>query len=143
MTSLVLAFDYGERRIGIATANPLTATATPLTTVLVRNGIPDWVAIDHCIADWAPAELIVGQPPKRDNKKVLAAIANFVQELQNRYKLPVNTVDESLTSRAAEAMLAAQRRGGIRKKRTRKGDIDKHAACFIAERWMAETKQNG
>ena len=93
--------------------------------------------------EWQPGLLVVGMPAAGNNEEVRAAIADFVQVLGNRYKLPVHTVDETLTSRAAQAQLAAGRRSGARTKRTRKGDIDKHAACLIAERWMSETDRNG
>jgi putative Holliday junction resolvase len=127
----------------VASGNRLTRTATPVTTVFASRGEPPWDDIDRLLREWQPECLVVGMPSPGNNAEVRAAIADFVQELGNRYKLPVHTVDETLTSRAAEAQLAAARRSGVRTRRTRKGDVDRHAACLIAERWMAETDHNG
>jgi RNase H-fold protein (predicted Holliday junction resolvase) len=70
--------------------------------------------------------------------RLLEKIANFVQALEIRYKLPVYLVDESQTSQAAQAALTRERREGTRKKRVKRGDIDQLAACIIAQRWLAE-----
>ena len=58
---VVLAFDFGLRRLGIATSNLATRTASPLTTLKVREGVP-WPDIDRLIAEWRPAQLVVGLP---------------------------------------------------------------------------------
>jgi putative Holliday junction resolvase len=121
----------------------LTRTASPVAAIESSGGHPRWEEIDHIMREWQPAQLVVGLPAAGNNAAIRAAIADFVQLLGNRYKLPVHTVDETLTSRAAQAQIAADRRSGARTKRARKGDIDKHAACLIAERWMAESQQDG
>ena len=131
----ILAFDFGERRIGLASGNRLSATASPLGVIACRDGDPDWNEIDRQVADWAPDALIVGQPP-RGNERLLQRIENFVQSLGNRYKLRVYLVDESMSSRTAQSLLAARRRDGTRSKRVKRGDIDKLAACLIAQRWL-------
>jgi len=137
-SGLVIAFDYGERRIGVATGNRLTATATGLGVIACRDGVPHWEAVDRSVAEWAPAALIVGKPPT-GNERLQRRIGNFVQALKNRYKLPVHLVDESLSSRAAEAELADRRRSGEKNTRVKRGDVDKLAACLIAQKWLADT----
>lgn len=143
MTEVVIAFDYGMRRIGVATGNRLTGTASPLTTIPVRDGLPNWSEIDACIRAWAPQILIVGEPPLPPEHPVTVAIREFVQQLQNRYKLETHCVSEHLTSREAESELIAARRSGARTRRITKGDIDRQAACLIAEQWMASTSRDG
>jgi putative Holliday junction resolvase len=134
---LIVAFDFGLRRIGIATANRETRTASPLTTVRVERDLP-WRDLDRIIADWRPAQLVVGVPEGAGTEAIARRARAFAAALGARYDLPVATVDETLTSAAAEAELAAKRRSGYLRRRVGKGGIDRVAACLIAEQWMSE-----
>jgi putative Holliday junction resolvase len=132
---IVLAFDFGLRRIGVATANRETRTASPLTTLRVDRELP-WTEIDRVIDDWQPAQLVVGVP-EGEGVEAIARRANaFAAALGERYDLPVATVDETLTSVAAQAELAEKRRSGYLRRRVSKGGVDRVAACLIAEQWM-------
>ena len=142
MSTAIVAFDYGTRRIGVACGNVLTATASPLTTLRVHGTIP-WTAIDRIVSDWAPRQLVVGKPNASGTTDIDTEIDRFVHSLQNRYKLPVAVVDETLTSAAASAELADSRRLGLRRKRVQKGHVDARAACLIAEQWLSEERIHG
>lgn len=133
----VLAFDYGARRIGVAVGNSLTGTATPLVTAAAYDGGPDWAAIDALVRQWSPGTLIVGMPvaPDEGRHPLADAVERFAAELRRRHGLPVYTVDERLTSAAAEAELREGRAKGAR--RIRRGDIDRAAAALIAETWLS------
>jgi putative Holliday junction resolvase len=134
---ILLAFDFGLRRLGIATANRQTRTASPLTTLRVDRE-PPWPAIDRLIEEWRPAQLVVGVP-EGDGAAAIARHARaFAAALAQRYGLPVATVDETLTSVAAHAALAEGRRSGYLRRRVGRGSVDRLAACFIAEQWMSE-----
>lgn len=135
---LVLAFDFGLRRIGVASANRLTRTATPLTTLKINDDVP-WPEIDQLVRDWRPSMLVVGMPPSGGDTPIIAAINGFVAELKRRYPIDVATVDESLTSQAAASALRDKRRSGFLRRRLSKGSVDRHAACLIAEQWMSAT----
>ena len=134
-----LAFDYGARRIGVAVGDRLHATASALTTLPARNGKADWVAMDTLIAEWEPLTLVVGIPHHADGKESAMAVQarDFAQSLESRYELPVDLVDESLTSRAADAELRQGRRSGMLRRRLKPGDSDRIAARLILEAWMA------
>jgi len=134
---LLVAFDFGLRRIGIATANRETRTASPLTT-LRADREPPWNEIDRVIEDWRPAQLVVGVPEGEGAAAIAKRARAFAATLAERYGLPVGTVDETLTSVAAQSDLAEQRRSGYLRRRARKGSVDKLAACLIAEQWMNE-----
>jgi len=134
---LLLAFDFGLRRIGIATANRRTGTATPLKTIEAGRQLP-WEQIDSIIAEWQPGQLVVGLPDPTMADTIAAAATAFAAELEKRYGLPVANTDESLTSRAAQSELATARRNQLMRKRIRKGTLDSHAACLIAEQWLRE-----
>ena len=135
---VLLAFDYGQRRIGVASANLLTRTASPLVTLGVGRQLP-WDEIDGLIEEWRPGRLVVGLPPEDAAAKVATQVRSFVGQLRARYGLDVDTVDESLTSRAAYATLVEQRRTGTGKGRIGEGRLDRHAACLIAEQWLGRT----
>jgi len=59
---LVLAFDFGRRRIGVACGDTLSRTAAPLEAVSAGSDGPRWDAIDALLREWQPALLIVGLP---------------------------------------------------------------------------------
>ena len=136
---VLIAFDFGQRRIGVATGNLLTRTASPLTTVKVGAEVP-WQDIDRIIAEWRPERLVVGRP---SNKGPLAArVARFIAALEQRYGLDVATVDETLTSHAAHAELRDARRAGyLRRKHGNRALLDRHAARLIAEQWLSERQE--
>ena len=134
-----LAFDYGARRIGVAVGDRRHATASALTTLRARDGIADWTSLDGLIAEWEPQSLVVGIPHHADGSESAMAVKarDFALCLETRYKLPVHLVDESLTSRSADAELRQKRRSGLLRRRVSRGDSDKIAARLILEAWMA------
>ena len=134
---ILVAFDFGLRRIGVATANRETRTASPLTTVRVDRE-PPWRELDRIIDDWRPAQLIVGVPEGDGAASIARQARAFAAALGERYGLPVATVDETLSSAAAESDLAEKRRSGYLRRRVGKGSVDRLAACLIAEQWMNE-----
>lgn len=132
---LLIAYDFGLKRIGIATGNLLTRTATPLNTLIVSSELP-WDALDNLIDEWNPAQLIVGLPNPNQSGTFSTKADSFADHLEKRYLLAVSRVDESFTSRAAESRLREYRASGFIKKRIKKAQIDSQAACLIAEQWM-------
>jgi putative Holliday junction resolvase len=134
---ILVAFDFGLRRIGVATANRQTRTASPLTTVRADRE-PPWRELDRIIDDWRPAQLVVGVPEGDGAASIARRARAFAAALGERYGLPVATVDETLSSAAAESELAEKRRSGYLRRRVGKGGVDRVAACLIAEQWMNE-----
>jgi putative Holliday junction resolvase len=136
----VLAFDFGTRRIGVAVGQTTTRSANAVGTVPARVGAPDWAAVDTCIAQWAPTRLLVGLPYNMDGSDTTttAACRAFGAKLARRTGLPVEYVDERLTSAAAYDELRNERRSGVRARRIRPEDIDANAARLLLETWMRE-----
>ena len=134
---VVLAFDYGSRRIGVAVGQTTTGTASPAGVVSV-SGSPDWLALERCVRDWSPTQLLVGLPYNMDGTETVltGACRAFAGELARRFGLPVDFVDERLTSAAAQADLRDARRSGARTRRVRREDIDANAARLILETWL-------
>lgn len=132
----VLGFDYGTRRIGVATGQTITASATPLTTLNSINQKPDWAAIGQLIDQWKPDALIVGLPTYLDgsNSEMTEKALKFSRQLQGRYNLPAYTINESLSSFEAEQELQQHKKIGQHNKQ----EIDKMAAAIIVQSWLEQ-----
>jgi len=104
----LLAFDYGDKLIGVAVGQTVTATATPLEAVAVRDRRPDWAAISRLIATWEPDALVVGLPLNMDGTEqgTTHRARRFARQLEGRYRMPVHAADERLTTREAQSRLA-------------------------------------
>jgi putative Holliday junction resolvase len=137
--SILLAFDYGKRRLGVAVGQMVTGTATPLTTLQRRANRTDWAAIAALVQTWKPDAMVVGLPHgiHDDTHEIKAAIAAFRRQLEARFELPVYTADEAYTSTEAYAHLKERRRAQNDGKRIQKDEIDCLAAAILLEAWMS------
>lgn len=137
---LILAFDYGRKRIGAACGDTASRTASPLSAVSSGAAGPRWEAIDALMRDWQPAMIVVGLPYNVDDSEsaLTAAARRFAREIAERYAVPVELIDERYSSLEAETRLKAAREQGLRKRRVAKADVDAAAACIILERWFTE-----
>ncbi|MDP1708506.1 MAG: Holliday junction resolvase RuvX [Gammaproteobacteria bacterium] len=128
----LLGFDYGTKHIGVAVGQQITHTATALETLSLRHNKPDWTAISRLVDEWRPEAFVVGLPLSRDGSEnaVSRAAQRFGQQLHERYRLPVHTIDEHLSSHAA-AQLAGKPTG-----RRAHGAIDMLAAQIILQTWL-------
>ena len=141
--ALILAFDFGLRRIGIASGNAVTGTAAPRRTVSHGPSGPDWQAIDREVRDYGPTQLLVGAPYNDDGSpgSIAPAATRFAAELHARYGLPVERIDESYSSVEAAAALKAGRAAGTRG-RVQRGDIDSAAAAVLLDSYLRNRKRN-
>jgi len=133
----LLAFDYGRRRIGVAVANTLTRHARALVTLDAGESGPDWALIAALLDQWRPARLVVGVPynDAASGKDIATEAQRFARRLHGRFGLPVDTVDEVLSSAEAQARLTAERQAR-RRGRIAKKDIDSAAAAVILQDWL-------
>ena len=133
----LLAFDYGRRRIGVAVGNTLTRQARALTTLDATEAGPDWPRIGALLAEWRPVRLVVGVPYNdgASGEEIAAEAQRFARRLHGRFTLPVDTVDEQLSSAEAHGRLKAERRAG-RRGQIAKQDIDSAAAAVILQDWL-------
>jgi len=132
----ILGFDFGTKRIGIAIGQELTASARGLTTLHNQKLEPDWESISRLIEDWQPALLVVGMPSNMDDSPhpLEETVRAFGDQLSERFDLPVEWIDEKLSSVEAEEILAA---GNFSKQRKQdKAEIDKLAAELILQSWL-------
>lgn len=135
-----MGFDYGRRRIGVATAQTLTGQARALTTLAAVRERPDWSTIADLVAEWEPAGLVVGLPLNADGSEhaVTRAARKFGNRLANDTRLPVYWVDERLSSHAAAERLTTRGRDPHRR---HVAEVDAEAACVILETWLAENPE--
>ena len=124
----LLCFDYGAKRIGSAIGQTITATATALEIIKVVNKKPNWGKIEHLIEEWRPDKLIVGHPftLEGDRQEMTDAAERFGRQLEGRFKLPVELIEEQLSSYEARRELKSTR------------DLDAVAARLILETWLSE-----
>jgi putative Holliday junction resolvase len=118
-----LAFDFGLKRIGVASGNSLTRSATPLTTV-AESGAQRFEAIASLIGQWQPHALVIGVPfhPDGASHANTGRAQRFARQLRGRFSLPVHEVDERYSTTQARAAGAK--------------DLDAGAAAIILEQFL-------
>ncbi len=133
---ILLGFDFGLKRIGVAVGQTVTKTARPLTMLPAIQGIPSWETVQKLINDWQPDALVVGIPLNMDGTtQTLTELAQqFAHRLKERFNLPIYEVDERLTS--VEAKDNVFKQGGY--KALKKTQIDSIAAQLILQNWLDE-----
>ena len=121
----LLAFDFGTRRIGVATGNRFSQSAEPLKSIAVE-GEARFLAIERLIKEWQPDALVVGLPvhPDGAEHEMTMRARRFGRQLHGRFRLNVYEVDERYTSVEAESR-------GAR-------DVDSTAAALILEQYFRE-----
>ena len=130
----VLAFDFGEKRIGVATGETLLGSAHPLTVIRAESNDDRFAAIGKLIAEWQPVQLVVGLPTHADGTphETTRLAQKFAERLKRRYHLPVAFADERLTSLDAAARL----RETGRDSRAARPLLDAVAAQLILQTWF-------
>jgi len=137
---VVLAFDFGKRRIGVACGDTVSRGASPLEAVTAAQGGPRWELVDKLMREWQPDLVVVGLPYNVDgsDSDMTSAARGFAAELKRRFSLEVAMVDERYSSREAQARLKSARASGQRRRRVTPGAVDAESACVILERWFTE-----
>ena len=132
----ILSFDFGLRQIGVAVGNALLGTTQPLSVLNAKEGQPDWNAVAAIIDEWKPDLLLVGDPLNMDGSVSDLAVRarKFGQRLHGRFGLPVETVDERLSSFEVKQQQRESGHGGDYKKRP----VDALAAELILQDWLRQ-----
>ena len=135
----VLAFDFGEQRIGVATGEISLGIAHALTVIAAEDNDTRFAKIADLLAEWQPVLLVVGVASHDDGAvhETGRLARRFGQRLHGRFNLPVDFIDERLTSHAADAAL---REGGAKAGR-RAAMLDAAAAAEILRTWFETPPQ--
>ncbi len=130
----IIGVDYGERRMGLAISDPLGMFATPFRTVKVvalRNACNELI---DAIAEVDAGLIVIGMPFNMNGTKgeMAEKVDEFIAVLREKTDIPIETVDERLSSMLVEKVLieADMRRD------KRKQVIDKLAAQVILQSYM-------
>ncbi len=132
----LLAFDFGEKRIGVAIGSTLLRNAKPLTTIDDERTDVRFARIAALLSEWQPSALIVGLPCNDDGTphELTALCRRFANRLKGRFNLPTFLVDERYTSLSASAQLDEEGIHG----RKQKPLIDQYAAQQILQAYFDE-----
>ena len=127
----ILAFDFGEKRIGVAVGERMLGQSHPLMTIRGEANAERFAVIAALIAEWQPVSLVVGLPVALDGKAhaMMARCTRFANQLRGRFGLPVDYAEERLTSVEAEEKL---RESGLTAKSARE-QTDSLAAQIILQ----------
>ncbi len=137
---IVLGFDFGTKRIGVAVGQTVTQSASPLTTVPAKEGIPQQGVIQKLIKRWQPDALIVGIPCHMDgsDQPITWAARKFIVWLKQEFDIPVYEMDERLSTKDARRNLFDE--GGF--KALQGGQIDRVAAQLILQNWLDQQQES-
>ena len=126
--SIVLGFDYGTKRIGVAVGNSLTKSAQALEVISNTNSEQTWQQIAQLIQEWQPNFLIVGLPMHPDGAEhaMTAKAKRFGRQLEGRFTKSIHYVDERYSSVLLEQDPQYH------------GAIDSHSAAMLVEQFLRE-----
>lgn len=133
----ILAFDFGTRRIGVATGQSFLGTSTALDPIPAQDGKPHWPILDQVLSTWQPDILVVGIALNMDGSisEMARRARRFANRIQQRYQLPCYLVDERLSTSEAKSVHFAK--GGSHN--FRKESVDGLAAQIIFDRWIHQS----
>lgn len=100
MSQTILAFDFGEKRIGVAVGNTITKTSEPLKIIQEKNQQDKFKAIEQLIQEWQPQILVVGLPTHPDGARheMTQKSKRFGNQLHGRFQKEIIWIDERYTS---------------------------------------------
>ena len=124
----IIAFDYGEKKIGVAVGQTSTNTSSPLKVIFNNHGKVNWDEINSLLNEWNPDLIIVGKPLNMDGteSEVMKKVDKFYNNLMKIYKARYEYVDERLTSFEAKEIL----------KDNKAELVDANAAKILIDNWF-------
>ena len=133
-TKLIMGFDFGTKKIGVAIGQMVTATATPISIIRVEKGVPNWFMLEKLINQWKPEHLVVGLPLNMDDShsNMSRRALKFSSELENRFGIAVSNVDERLSTFEARQLYKS---GSTENNQE---ELDDKVAALILESWLRD-----
>jgi len=130
----ILAIDYGSRRMGLAVSDPLGITAQGIETLERKNKRADFGRLERTIREYQVREIVLGNPLRMSGQEGTQSqkVAEFAEELRQRFQLPVHLWDERLTSAEANRLLR-ENEVSIKK---RAQAVDRMAAVLILQSFL-------
>ena len=141
---IIMAFDFGEKRIGVAVGNTVSSQAQALTTLHVESNQDRLAAVGKLVQEWQPARFVIGEPSYENERAdspvhPIAHLAHkFGNRLKENFRLPVEYVNEFLSSAAAAQVLKERGIKGM----AQKEHIDALAAQIILQNYLDEASRH-
>ena len=133
---MIMAFDFGTQKMGMAVGQALIESATPLALFPMKDGIPNWDELHKIIKQYQPNVFLVGLPLNMDDSEseLSARARKFARRLRHQTNIETWMVDERLSTRAARDELSHYHAQG----RGKKLSADSLAATLFIESWYRD-----
>ena len=138
MSQTLLGFDFGTHRIGVAVGQTTTNSAEGIATIMANKFAGPWPQIQQLIDIWQPDGLVVGLPfvSNSEDSPLATKCREFGRELADRFSLPVNFIDETLTSAFADTLICETTTPGKAITKRRQTKRDRLAAELILQTYL-------
>ena len=130
---LIIAFDFGTQKTGMAVGSSIIESATPLALFPMKDGIPNWDELLKIIKQHQPNLFLVGLPLNMDDSEseLSTRARKFARRLRHQTNIETLMVDERLTTREAREELGFYQEQG----RAKKLSADSFAAALLIQSW--------
>tara|TARA_B100000945_G_C20324658_1_gene569378 strand:+ start:455 stop:859 length:405 start_codon:yes stop_codon:yes gene_type:complete len=124
----IIAFDYGEKKIGVAVGQTSTNTSSPLQIIFNKDNKTNWISISSLLYEWKPNLILLGKPLNMDgsDSEIMKKVDKFYKELKSIYDADIEFVDERLTTFEAREILKDEKHD----------NVDAHAAKILIDNWF-------
>ena len=124
----IIAFDYGEKKIGVAVGQTSTNTSSPLQIIFNKDNNTNWTSISSLLDEWKPDLILLGKPLNMDGSEseIMKKVDKFYKELKSIYDADIEFVDERLTTFEAREILKDEKHD----------NVDAHAAKILIDNWF-------
>ena len=129
----IIAFDYGEKKIGVAVGQTSTNTSSPLQIIFNKDNKTNWISISSLLDEWKPGLILLGKPLNMDGSEseIMKKVDKFYKQLKSIYDADIEFVDERLTTFEAREIL----------KDEKQDNVDAHAAKILIDNWFDINKE--
>ena len=124
----IVAFDFGEKKIGVAVGQTSTYTSSPLQVIFNNHDKVYWNEISVLLEEWKPELILVGKPLNMDgtDSEIMKKVDIFYKKLKSLYNAKFEYVDERLTTFEAKDIL----------KENNVETVDANAAKILIDNWF-------
>jgi len=124
----IIAFDYGEKKIGVAVGQTSTNTSSPLQIIFNKDNKTNWISISSLLDEWKPDLILLGKPLNMDGSEseIMKKVDKFYKELKSIYDADIEFIDERLTTFEAREILKDEKHD----------NVDAHAAKILIDNWF-------
>ena len=128
----IVAFDFGEKKIGVAVGQTSTYTSSPLQVIFNNHDKVNWNEISILLEEWRPELILVGKPLNMDgtDSDMMKKVDAFYKKLESLYDAKFEYVDERLTTFEARDIL----------KENNVETVDANAAKILIDNWFNRNK---